>query len=109
MTLKLKVKQVISLGQNMVRVILTRPGLRSRVEVIPKTQEQKMAQDLAKQAQQVFGNIFPGGMVIGGPMGGQSHGDLTVDMMITDDEYTQMGRPGINDIVQIDITKITDE
>ena len=36
MIMRLKVKQVVSLGQNMVRLILTRPSLKSRIEPIPK-------------------------------------------------------------------------
>ena len=107
--MELKVRQVISLGRNMVRLILTRPGLRSRIEPIPKTQEQKMAQDLAKQAQRVFGGMLPGSIVIGGPAGAPTQGDLTVDMQITEDEYAQMGRPGINETVQIEINKIKEE
>ncbi len=111
MIVKMKVRQVISLGQNMVRLVLARHGLRGRVEPIPKTQEERMAQDLAKQAQRVFGGIFPGGIVIGGPgvPGMHGRGDLTVDMQITEDEYVQMGRPGINEMVQLEISTVSEE
>ena len=106
MIMKLKIKQVISLGQNMVRLILIRPGLRNRIEPIPKTQEQKVAHDLAKQVQQAFGGMFPG---IGGPAGISGQRDLTIDMQITEEEYSQMGRPGINETVQLEFKKVQEE
>ncbi|HID17177.1 TPA: hypothetical protein EYP26_02665 [Candidatus Bathyarchaeota archaeon] len=90
----------------MVRLILVRPGLRSRIEPIPETQEQKIAQDLAKQLQQVLGEIFPGGVVVGGPAG---RWDAIVDMQVTEEEYAKMGRPGINEMVRLEITKVGGE
>ena len=109
MIIKLKIKQVIDIGQNIVRLILSRPGLRNRIEPIPKTQEQKAAQDLAKQVKLVFGGMFPGSPVIGGPTGILSHTDLTIDMQITEEEYSQMGRPGINETVQLDFKRVQEE
>jgi hypothetical protein len=107
--IKLNVKKVMSIGKNTIRLILIRPGLRSRVEPIPRTQEQKIAQDITKQAEQALGSMFPEGIVIGGPRGTQFDKDLTVDMQITEDEYAQMGKPGINEIVKLDINKIEEE
>ena len=107
MILRLKVIQVISLGQNMVRLILTRPGLRSRVEPIPKSEEQKMMQDLTKQVTNAFGGLIPGGVVVGGsPF---SQGDAKIDMQISSEEYEQLGRPGINETVQLELNKIKNE
>ncbi len=109
MIMKLKVRQAITLGQNMVRLVLIGPGLRSRVEPIPKTHEQKMAQDLAKHAERIFGSIVPGGIVAGGPVGSPIQGDLMVDMQITEDEYAQMGKPGINETIRVEINKMKEE
>jgi len=109
MIMRLKVKQVVSLGQNMVRLILTRPSLKSRIEPIPKTQDQKMAQDLTKQVQQAFGNIFPGNIVVGGPGGMHGAAELTIDMHVSDEEYSEMGRPGINEIIHLEFKKTDDQ
>ncbi|MGQ9543368.1 MAG: hypothetical protein ACUVTM_04690 [Candidatus Bathyarchaeia archaeon] len=104
----MKVRQVVSLGDNMIRLILARPSLGSRVEPIPKTQEQRLIQDLTRQIQQVFGNIYPGGVIIGGPAGVFSQADLTVEMQVTEEEYAQMGRPGINETVQLELRKVAE-
>ena len=109
MIMRLKVKQVVSLGQNMVRLILTRPSLKSRIEPIPKTQEQKMAQDLTNIVQHAFGKIFPGSVVVGGPGGMPGTGELTIDMHVSDEEYTEMGRPAINEIVHLEFKKTEDQ
>jgi len=107
--LRLKVRQVVSLGDNMIRLILARPSLSGRVEPIPKTQEQKIIQDLTRQIQQVFGSIYPGGIIIGGPAGALSQSDLTVEMLLTEEEYAQMGRPGINETVQLELRRVKEE
>ncbi|MEM2982551.1 MAG: hypothetical protein QXI59_01930 [Candidatus Bathyarchaeia archaeon] len=109
MILRLKVRQVVSLGDNMIRLILARPSLSGRVEPIPKTQEQRLIQDLTRQIQQVFGSIYPGGIIIGGPAGTLSQSDLTVEMLVTEEEYAQMGRPGINETVQLELKRVTDD
>jgi hypothetical protein len=110
MIIRLTVKHVLTLGQNMVRLILTRPSLRSRIEPLSKTKEQRMREDLIKQAQQRFGSIIPRSVVVRGPaktIGKQD--DLTVDMQITEDEYNQMGRPSINDTAQLDINTLKEK
>ncbi len=66
-----------------------------------------MMEDFAKQAQQILGNIVPGSVVIRKPTQTISkQNDLIVDIQITEEEYDQMGRPGINDTAQLDINTV---
>jgi hypothetical protein len=44
--------------------------------------------------------------MIGGPGGAQFNSDLIVEMQITEDEYAQIGKPGINEVVQLDVGKL---
>lgn len=46
---------------------------------------------------------------IGGPAGISGQRDLTIDMQITEEEYSQMGRPGINETVQLEFKKVQEE
>jgi len=104
--LELKVNQVMSLGNGMVRLLLVRPGLKTRIEPINQTEEQRMAQSIASQMQQAMGTAFPGAVIVGGAPGG-SQWDARIDMQITEEEYQQLGKPGINDTIRIEINKAT--
>jgi hypothetical protein len=104
--LELKVNQVMSLGNGMVRLLLVRRGLKTRIEPINQTEEQRMAQSMASQMQQAMGTAFPGTVIIGGAPGGQQW-DARIDMQITEEEYQQLGKPGINDTIRIEIDKAT--
>ena len=44
----------------MVRLLLVRRGLKTRIEPISQTEEQRMAQSIASQVQQAMGTVFPG-------------------------------------------------
>ncbi len=68
-----------------------------------------MAQDLTKQVQHAFGNIFPGSVVVGGPGGMPGSGELTIDMHVSNEEYSEMGRPGINEVVHLEFKKTDDQ
>jgi len=107
--LEMRVQQVLSVGNGMVKLIMFRRSLRSRIEPIPQTEEQRMAMNLAQQIQQTLGKIFPGGVVVSGPgpvsFGGGEQWDARVEMDITEEEYAQLGKPGINDVVHIEATK----
>ncbi len=104
MILELKVNQVMSLGDGTVRLLLVRRGLKTRIEPIAQTEEQRIAQSIATQVQQVMGTVFPGGVIIGGAPSGPQW-DARIDMQITEDEYQQLGRPGINDTIRMEIDK----
>jgi len=105
MLLELKVQQVMNLGNEMVRIILLRRGLKARIEQIPRTEEQRMAQNIISQIQQALGTTFPGAVVVGGPGSTGSQWDARIDMEITEDEYRELGKPGINDIILIEVSK----
>jgi 3-oxoacyl-ACP reductase-like protein len=102
--LELKVNQVMSVGDGTVRLLLVRRGLKARIEPISQTEEQKIAQSIAAQVQQVMGTVFPGGVIVGGAAGGPQW-DARIDMQITEEEYQQLGKPGINDTINMDISK----
>ena len=102
--LELKVNQVMSLGEGMVRLLLVRRGLKTRIEPISQTEEQRMAQSIASQVQQAMGTAFPGAVIVGGAPSGPQW-DAKIDMQITDEEYQQLGRPGINDTIRMEIDK----
>ncbi len=94
----------MSVGDGTVRLILVRRGLKARIEPIPQTEDQRMVQSIATQVQQVMGTVFPGGVIVGG-VGGGPQWDARIDMQITEEEYHQLGRPGINDTIQMEINK----
>ena len=102
--LELKVNQVMSVGDGTVRLLLVRRGLKARIEHIPQTEEEKVAQSIATQVQQVMGTVFPGGVIVGGAVGGPQW-DARIDMQITEEEYQQLGKPGINDTIRMEISK----
>ena len=104
MILELQVSQVMSLGDGMVRLLLVRRGLKSRIEPIAQTEEQRIAQSIATQVQHVIGTVFPGGVVVGGTPGTRQW-DALVDMQITEEEYQELGRPGINDTIRMEVNK----
>jgi len=104
--LELKVNQVMSLGDGMVRLLLVRRGLKTRIEPISQTEEQRMAQSIASQVQQAMGTAFPGAVIVGGAPSGPQW-DARIDMQITEEEYQQLGRPGINDTIHMEIDKVT--
>ena len=106
MILELKVNQVMSLGDGMVRLLLVRRGLKTRIEPISQTEEQRMAQSIASQVQQAMGTVFPGGVIIGGVPSGPQW-DARIDMQITEEEYQQLDRPGINDTIRMEIDEAT--
>lgn len=101
--MSLKVHQVMSLSDGMVRLILVRKSLKARIQPLPRSEEQRMAEDIASKLQQAFEAVFPGGIVVGGPMPSAGRWDAKVDMMITEDEYRELGKPGINDVIEMDI------
>jgi hypothetical protein len=104
--LELKVNQVMSLGEGMVRLLLVRRGLKARIEPINQTEEQRVAQSIASQVQQAMGTAFPGTVIVGGAPSGPQW-DARIDMQITEEEYQQLGRPGINDTIHMEIDKAT--
>jgi|YelNatPaOPRAMG01_1025707.scaffolds.fasta_scaffold154180_2 hypothetical protein len=103
MKMSLRVHQVMSLGEGMVRLILVRRSLKARIQPLPRSEDQRIAEDIASKLQQAFEAVFPGGIVVGGPMPLGGQWDAKVDMMITEDEYRELGKPGINDILEIDM------
>ncbi len=112
MLLEMKVQQVLAMGNGMIKLILLRRSLKSRIEPIPQTEEGRMAQNMAQQIQQTLGKLFPGGVVVSGGPGaagaafGGEQWDARIEMDITEEEYTQLGKPGINDIIKIDAAKL---
>lgn len=99
----MRVHQVMSLGNGMVRLLLVRRSLKARIQPLPRSEEQRIAEDITSKLQQAFEAIFPGGIVVGGPMPAGGRWDAKIDMMITEEEYRELGKPGINDILEIDI------
>lgn len=93
----------MSLGGGMVRLVLVRRSLKARIQPLPRSEDQRIAEDIASKLQQAFEAVFPGGIVVGGPMSSGGEWDAKVDMMITEDEYRELGKPGINDILEIDL------
>jgi len=105
MKLELKVQQVTGLPNGMVRLILLRRGLKARIEPIPQTEDQRIAQNVISQIQQALGASFPGAVIVGGHGPASSQWDAKIDMEITQEEYEELGKPSINDIVLIDLSK----
>ncbi len=106
MQIILKVQQVASLSRGMVRLVLIRHGMKTKIQPIARNEEQKMVQDMVDRVQNAFGESFPGGVIVGGgptPIGRKF--DAVIDMQITEDEYGQIGKPGIGDILEIEINK----
>jgi len=103
--LELKVQQVVGLPNGMVRLILLRRGLKARIEPIPQTEEQRIAQNVISQMQQALGTAFPGAVIVGGHGSTPSQWDARIDMEITQEEYEELGKPSINDIILIDLSK----
>lgn len=96
MKLELKVQQVIGLPNGMVRLTLLRQGLKARIEPIPKTEEERIAQNVIGQMQRAFGSAFPGAV---------GQWDTKIDMEITQEEYEELEKPGINDMIVIQLSK----
>ena len=107
MFIELKVHQVMSTPDGMVRMILVRRGLRARIEPIERTEEQKVAEEITTRIQQAFDAAFPGGMVVGGSLASGKQWDAKVDMQITEEEYERLGKPSINDLITIEINKLS--
>lgn len=105
MLMELRVHQVMGLGGGMVRMVLVRRGLKARIEPIGRTEEQRVAEEIAARIQQAFEAAFPGGLVIGGPIPTGGQWDAKVDMVITEEEYERLGKPSINDTITIEISK----
>lgn len=108
MQLEMKVHEVVGLGNGMVRLVLIRRGLKARIERIPRTEEQRVAESITKQIQQAFGGAFPGAVIVGSPFSSGESWDARVVMEITEEEYAQFGKPSLNDIIQIDAQKSAD-
>ncbi|MEM2921682.1 MAG: hypothetical protein QXF26_05120 [Candidatus Bathyarchaeia archaeon] len=106
MRLELKVNQVLGLPNGMVRIILLRRGLKARVEPIPKTEEEKVAQKVISQVSQALSSMFPGGVIIGGQYPAGASWDARIEMDVTSEEYEQMGKPGINDTLIVEVSLI---
>jgi len=105
MKLELKVQQVVGLPNGMVRLILLRRGLKARIEPIPQTEEQRIAQNVISQVQQALGTAFPGAVIVGGHGPASGQWDARIDMEITQEEYEELGKPSINDTILIDLSK----
>jgi len=105
MKLELKVQQVVGLPNGMVRLILLRRGLKARIEPIPQTEEQRIAQNVISQIQQALGTAFPGAVIVGGHGPTSSQWDARIDMEITQEEYEEFGKPSIGDTILIDLSK----
>ena len=105
MKLELKVQQVVGLPNGMVRLILLRRGLKARIEPIPQTEEQRIAQNVISQIQQALGTAFPGAVIVGGHGPASGQWDARIDMEITQEEYEELGKPSINDTIIIDLSK----
>jgi hypothetical protein len=103
--MEMKVHQVMGLGEGMVRMVLVRRGLKARIEPIGKTEEQRMAEEIATRIQQAFEGAFPGGLIVGGPVPPGRQWDAKVDMVITEEEYERLGKPSINDTITIEMSK----
>ncbi|KON28288.1 hypothetical protein AC481_02130 [miscellaneous Crenarchaeota group archaeon SMTZ-80] len=106
MQIMLKVQQVSSLSRGMVRLVLARHGIKTKIQPIAQNEEQKMVQDMVNRVQHAFEENFPGGVIVGGgqtPIGRKF--DAVIDMQITEDEYSQIGKPGIGDIIEFEINK----
>ncbi len=97
----------MSLGNGMVRLILMRPSLKARVQPLQRSEEQKIAEDITSKMQKAFESIFPSGTIVGGPALPGGQWDAKIDMTITEHEYDEYGKPGINDMIDIDIRKKT--
>lgn len=105
MKLELKVQQVVGLPNGMVRLILLRRGLKARIEPIPQTEEQRIAQNVISQVQQALGTAFPAAVIVGGHGPASGQWDARIDMEITQEEYEELGKPSINDTILIDLSK----
>ena len=105
MRIELKVQQVSSISKGMVRLMLIRHGMQTKIQPITHDAEQKTIQDMVSKVQQAFEDTFPGGVMVGGPSQIGKKWDAVIDMQITEDEYTQLGKPSIGDIIEIDINK----
>ena len=105
MKLELKVQQVVGLPNGMVRLILLRRGLKARIEPIPQTEEQRIAQNVINQMQQALGTAFPGAVIVGGRGPTLGQWDARIDMEITQEEYEELGKPSINDTILLDLSK----
>lgn len=103
MKLELKVHQVLSLPNGMVKIILLRRGLKTKVEPIPRSEEEKIVQKVIGQVSQSLGSMFPGGVIVGGQYPSTDTWDARIEMDITIEEYDQLGKPGINDVLIIEI------
>ncbi|MCW4032232.1 MAG: hypothetical protein NWF08_02440 [Candidatus Bathyarchaeota archaeon] len=105
MHIELKVQQVSSISKGMVKLMLIRHGMKAKIQPIPHDEEQKVVQDMVSRVQQAMEDTFPGGVMIGGPTPLGKKWDAVIDMQITEDEYSQLGKPGIGDIIEIEINK----
>jgi len=105
MRIELKVQQVSSISKGMVKLMLIRHGMKARIQPIPHDEEQKVVQDMVSRVQQALEDTFSGGVMIGGPTPLGKKYDAVIDMQITEDEYTQLGKPSIGDIIEIEINK----
>lgn len=105
MRIELKVQQVSSLPKDMVKLMLVRHGMKAKIQPLPRDEEQKIVQDMVGRVQQAFEDNFPGGIMVGGPTPLGKKWDAVIDMQITKDEYDQLGKPSIGDIIQLEINK----
>jgi hypothetical protein len=106
MRIVLKVQQVSSLSRGMVRLVLIRHGMKTKIQPIPQSEDQKMVQDMINRVQHAFEENFPGGVIVGGgPTQIGKKFDAVIDMQITEEEYNQLGKPSIGDILEIEMNK----
>jgi len=82
-----------------------RPSLKARVQPLQRSEEQKIAEDITSKMQQAFESVFPSGTIVGGPTSPGGQWDAKIDMTITEQEYEEYEKPGINDMIDIDIKK----
>ena len=105
MILRLKINQVISIGNGLVRLILVRPSLKARVQPLQQSDEQRITEDISAKLQQTLGSVFPGGVIVDGSAPIKGQWDTKIDMTITEEEYEELGKPGINDKLEMNIKK----
>jgi len=100
--IELKVLQVVSLAEiGMVKMLLLRRGLKDRITPLLQSEEQKIAQVIIGQVSHFGG---PPEILLGRGPFPQPQWDARIDMEITNEEYEELGKPGINDTILIEVS-----
>ena len=93
------------MGNGLVRLILVRPSLKARIQPLQQSDEQRIAEDISAKLQQTLGSVFPGGVIVGGSTRVKGQWDAKIDIIITEEEYEELDKPGINDKIEMTIKK----